>query len=95
MPTYTQTSSTFDSQAQQQAALLSLLHPSVRQDSDLEQQVAELSWYKEELAKAAQAEAAKDAKRKRLADQPGEGRTARDLKRTARKKGWLQGTPNG
>ena len=36
----------FDSDTERQAALLALLHPSPRQDEDLENQLADLSWYK-------------------------------------------------
>ena len=48
----------FDSATEQQAALLASLHPAARQDEDLEKQLADLSWYKQELDKKTQAEAA-------------------------------------
>ena len=41
----------FDTEADRQAALLALLHPSRRQDEDLEKQLANLSWLKTELDK--------------------------------------------
>ena len=41
----------FDCQEDYQAALVALLHPSRRQDDQMEQQLTQLGWYQEELAK--------------------------------------------
>ena len=77
----------FDTEAEKQAALLALLHPSRRQDEGLEKQVAELEWYKKELAKRQQAEAAekKRAEKQAAATPAAKAKSERRRKKTLTK----------
>ena len=45
-----------ESEEQYQAALLALLHPSKRQEENIEKQVVELGWYQQELRKLSQSD---------------------------------------